>query len=496
MKSNNSPNDFSLLNILYKYMGLLLGFIWPLLLILKDIKLSIFPQVFSVILTIIFFNILSIKSLLRNKALLISKTFIGLSNIFLITLLIYYTGGYESNLWIMFIFPLITISLICNKKTLLLATLAVSTILACFHLTQVKNLQVVHFGWLLLKISIFFIVSTLFKKVVDMEKDYENKFKIKSKELHRSKDYISNILESMLDCLIVIDLDNKIKTVNYATLNLLEYEKEEELIGQNVNIIFNDKTFLDKNLSKILFQKGAARDCDLVFLTKKNEAIPVNFNASTMKNESGKITGIVGIARDLRAIKELVEELREAEKEIKEYSVSLEKKVLLRTREIETLMAEEKSKMESMIKSMTEGVIMTDENGNLFFLNPTAEKIIGLSFNDNSQENQIEKWTDFRNLYLSELYSKIGSSFPTTKDIKLHQPPHTHLKVTLSRVKNHREEKLGIVTLLSDVTKEKKLEQMKMEFISLISHELRTPLTNMKGFASIMLNEISGKINE
>lgn len=496
MQSDSSSNDFSLLNILYKYMGLLLGLIWPLLLILKDIELSIFPQIFSVVLTIIFFNIISIKSLLRNKALLISKTFIGLSNVFLITLLVYYTGGYESNLWIMFIFPLITISLICSKKTLLLATLAISTILICFHLGQIKGLQITHFGWLLLKIGIFFTVSTLFKKVVDMEKDYEIKFRTKSKELHRSKDYISNILESMLDCLIVVDPDNRIKTVNHATLNLLGYEKEEEIIGQNANIIFSDKTFLDKNLSKVLFQKGAVRDCDLIFLTKKNEQIPVNFNASTIKNESGQITGIVGITRDLRAIKELVEELREAEKEIKEYSISLEKKVLLRTKEIETLMAEEKSKMESMIKSMTEGVIMTDEDGELIFLNPIAKKTIGMSSKENSRENQVHEWANFRNIYLTELYSEISSLSPIIKDIKLSQAPHTHLKVILSQVKNHKEERLGVVTLLSDVTKEKKLEQMKMEFISLISHELRTPLTNMKGFSSIMLNEISGKINE
>lgn len=495
MQQNNFKNDFSLLNVLYKYMGLLLGFIWPLLLILKDIELSIFPQVFSVILTIIFFNIISIKSLLRNKALLVSKTFIGLSNIFLITLLIYYTGGYKSNLWIMFIFPLITISLICTKKTLLLATLAISTILVCFHLGEIKSLQATHFGWLLLKISIFFVIATLFKKVVDLEKNYEIKFKNKSRELYKSKDYISNIIEGMLDCLIVVDPDNKIKTVNPATLNLLKYEKDA-LIGQPANIIFSNKTFLDESLLNNLSRKGAIRDCDLTFLTKKNEEIPVNFNASTITDESGKITAIVGIARDMRTIKALVKDLRKAEKEIKEYSISLEKKVEKRTKEIESLMAEEKSKMESMVKSMIEGVIMTNEEGKLIFLNPMAKKLIGIPSDSDSQEKKTHQWNKFKNLYLSGLYSKIISSSPITKEIKLSPPANTHLKVTLSQVKNHKEEKLGIVTLLRDITKEKNLEQMKMEFISIISHELRTPLTNMKGFASIMLDEISGKINK
>jgi signal transduction histidine kinase len=47
-----------------------------------------------------------------------------------------------------------------------------------------------------------------------------------------------------------------------------------------------------------------------------------------------------------------------------------------------------------------------------------------------------------------------------------------------------------------DVTKEKEVDRMKSEFISVVSHELRTPLSSLKNAVHVMLQETAGAVNE
>src|SRR5260370_14840532 len=53
-----------------------------------------------------------------------------------------------------------------------------------------------------------------------------------------------------------------------------------------------------------------------------------------------------------------------------------------------------------------------------------------------------------------------------------------------------------MVIVLRDVTEEKRLDERKEEFVSIISHELRTPLTSISGALDLVLNVLGGSINE
>ena len=55
-------------------------------------------------------------------------------------------------------------------------------------------------------------------------------------------------------------------------------------------------------------------------------------------------------------------------------------------------------------------------------------------------------------------------------------------------------EKYGVVIVLTDITRMKKLEKIRQEFVSNASHEIRTPITSIKGFVETMLtNGIDNK---
>ncbi|HCJ65902.1 MAG TPA: hypothetical protein DHV62_00895 [Elusimicrobia bacterium] len=115
----------------------------------------------------------------------------------------------------------------------------------------------------------------------------------------------------MIDSLIVINPDATIRTINRATVELLGYE-EKELIGKLVGIIFAEE-FKDTKLRKLI-QQGVIRNYEMKYRTKEGESIPVSFSGSVMRDKGGSLVGIVGIAVDMREIKQLQEQLVQSEK--------------------------------------------------------------------------------------------------------------------------------------------------------------------------------------
>ena len=122
--------------------------------------------------------------------------------------------------------------------------------------------------------------------------------------LREAKDYTDNIIGSMIDSLIVFNPDMTIRKVNQATLDLLGY-KEDELVGRQCGILFDQESFNIKEFEH-LTGSGEIRDYSLTFRTKGGGEIPVLFNGSAMRDK-GELIGIVGIARDMREIKRLMQ---------------------------------------------------------------------------------------------------------------------------------------------------------------------------------------------
>ncbi|MDR3707676.1 MAG: ATP-binding protein [Capsulimonadaceae bacterium] len=70
------------------------------------------------------------------------------------------------------------------------------------------------------------------------------------------------------------------------------------------------------------------------------------------------------------------------------------------------------------------------------------------------------------------------------------------LQLYTAPVRDDNREISGQIIALHDITRERELDKMKNEFISVVSHELRTPLTSIKGYTDILLSGQAGDINE
>ena len=140
-------------------------------------------------------------------------------------------------------------------------------------------------------------------------------------DLEVAKAYTDNIVESMVDGLLVVDVQGRITEVNQATLDLSGY-LEEELIGQPAGILFDEESLFEGTGLENLIDEGAFRDHETACRTKAEEKIPVLFSGSVMRNRDGNPKGIVVIIRDMRESR-LVNELENANRELKEATIQL-----------------------------------------------------------------------------------------------------------------------------------------------------------------------------
>lgn len=129
-----------------------------------------------------------------------------------------------------------------------------------------------------------------------------------------------NIIETMSDSLMLVDLQGDIKNVNKATLNLSSYT-EEEIMKTGLNKLFMEDNFKEMLLNKA-FNSETVNNYNLLLITKNGNNIPVIFSNSLLKNKEGHIVGIVCIARDITKLKKTEQQLEkrawELEMKIKE----------------------------------------------------------------------------------------------------------------------------------------------------------------------------------
>jgi PAS domain S-box-containing protein len=80
--------------------------------------------------------------------------------------------------------------------------------------------------------------------------------------------------------------------------------------------------------------------------------------------------------------------------------------------------------------------------------------------------------------------------------IKQHYPQVRDLEAYAAAVTDREGRDLGRLHAFRDVTRERELDRMKDEFVSLVSHELRTPLTSIKGYVDLLIDGDAGEVTE
>lgn len=157
--------------------------------------------------------------------------------------------------------------------------------------------------------------------------------------------------------------------------------------------------------------------------------------------------------------------------------------------------ADEKSKIKTIIHSMADGVLVTDHEGQTVLHNPAAVKMLemrtspvfGQPLKDCLDSGCL---VDLVGKILQ--VSKEGSSAVSQEVLMGERALMAHI----AAVRSDEGEVLGVVTVLRDISMLRAMDRMKSDFVAMVSHELRAPLASVEQQLSVVLAGIIGEINE
>ena len=150
-------------------------------------------------------------------------------------------------------------------------------------------------------------------------------------------------------------------------------------------------------------------------------------------------------------------------------------------------MEAEKNKLEILLHNMTDGVLAYNNSGMLIHANMAAKDLLKFIDLDNLGFKDV-----MENLSI-KLSTKVSSDISILKHYDLISETISifdkYINMSFVPYFNQLKEVEGLVIVLHDITKHKKLDDMRKEFVANVSHEIRTPLTTIKTYAeSLMLD--------
>ncbi len=282
--------------------------------------------------------------------------------------------------------------------------------------------------------------------------------------------------------IIITDPEGKIIYANASVERITGYSPAE-VIGNNPRLWggLMGKEFYQKMWHQIKEEKLSFRS-EVKNKRKNGEVYATLMSISPILDEAKNLVGFVGLEDD-------ISERVKAEEALRQQTL---------------ILAEEKSRDETLLASIGEGVVAVDETGRVILANKVAQELLALKAAEIIGRPYFELWT------VSDGSGKLVPTEQRPVQIALEKGETVSagnysysrksggtFPVYITVAPTFQDSKLsGAILVFRDITREKEIDRMKTEFISLASHQLRTPLSAMKWFLEILLTDEVAGLNE
>lgn len=186
--------------------------------------------------------------------------------------------------------------------------------------------------------------------------------------------------------------------------------------------------------------------------------------------------------RMVQALKERDAIINRKTSDLQELNEQLERMVDERT----SALAMEMGRLEAVLTSLAEGVVVTDLDNKVVLFNPAAQQLFEMVPHRvvGKPIEQVCELVGFTPL-LARIREFTRAGAGGCREELIVKGKRLH--VYLSSLTDEKGNFAGIVFSIRDVTVEQQVDKMKTEFISTVSHELKTPLTSIKGSLQLLL---------
>lgn len=153
----------------------------------------------------------------------------------------------------------------------------------------------------------------------------------------------------------------------------------------------------------------------------------------------------------------------------------------------------EKNQTEAIVQSLAEGLVVVNGKGEVVMMNPAAEKLLGVT-KDQKIGKQLTQ--DLRGEEVVSLVGNAGSGEKTVEMNAAQQETRKIIRSSSALVENENGQTVGMVSVLTDITKQKELDRLKSQFVSNVTHELRTPIVATQKALEVIIGKAAGPLTE
>ncbi|MDO8668748.1 MAG: PAS domain S-box protein [Candidatus Buchananbacteria bacterium] len=304
-------------------------------------------------------------------------------------------------------------------------------------------------------------------------------------ELIGQKIKFETIFDLSPNFIIYKSQDDKFLEVNKAFVDFIGLPKEK-IIGQSTFDMILDQEVAQKTRQDDLEvmktgrpKFGVIRKFTSPFSQK---SIWGMYSKEAFLDADGKVIGILSVTADIT-------KMVESEKEI----------------ELQKDLAFERSeKLQAILENIGDFVFVIDHNYKITMVNKSACQLVGCSYNQaiGKYYGDFFKFVYEKNQQVNDQFIKNALEKGVVASVANHTVLITKdnkampVDFVASPIKDENGQITGAVVVFRDITRERNIDRMKTEFVSIASHQLRTPLTGIKWFLELLLDQKIGALNE
>jgi len=178
----------------------------------------------------------------------------------------------------------------------------------------------------------------------------------------------------------------------------------------------------------------------------------------------------------------------EMQKAVQEQTKTLQKS--------KTVATNERVRTEGVVEAVADGVVVVDEMGHVLMMNAAAEDIYGVKLSACVGK---PLWEGVKKEQMVSLAREltVPSDKPLIKEVEVRADKDTQrtLRASTATVQDTSGRVVGMVSILSDVTKQRELNRMQNEFLANVTHDLKAPIHALKLAVEAILDQTAGPVS-
>lgn len=158
--------------------------------------------------------------------------------------------------------------------------------------------------------------------------------------------------------------------------------------------------------------------------------------------------------------------------------------------------SEEQSRLRSVINSIDDGLIITNNRHEIIFTNPRLHKLIDVKREILVGEKIVDILPQKLQIQINSILDMNAPACSIKEEIVIEPPAKLVVMANSTPILDDNQKLIGVVSVLRDISEIKALELSKSEFINMVAHELKAPLGAIKGYLEMVVEKQLGDNEE